>query len=188
MHVRPTSVQRRHLSGPTVATTRLPAMTSTGDSRWLDDAQQHSWRALMMGMTLLLERLDDDLRRECNMSLTEYEVLVRLSERPQRAMRMAHLADAMAHSRSRVTHTIARMEAAGYVSRGTTPEDGRGVVATMTDAGYELLSSAAPGHVESVRRNLVDLVAPGDLAAVGRVFDQVADNLVTHHPESELRG
>ena len=105
-----------------------------------------------------MERLDDDLRREFGMSLTEYEVLVRLSERPGRAMRMAQLADALAHSRSRVTHTVARMEAAGFVTRGTTPEDGRGVVATMTTQGYELLEKAAPCHVESVRRNLVDLV------------------------------
>ena len=126
----------------------------------------------MMGMTLLLERLDDDLRREFSMSLTEYEMLVRLSERPGRAMRMAQLADAMAHSRSRVTHTVARMEAVGYVTRGTTPEDGRGVVATMTEQGYDLLVRAAPCHVESVRRNIVDLVPAEDFAAVGRVFDR----------------
>ena len=162
-------------------------MASEVDVRWLDDGQQHSWRALMMGMTLLMERLDDDLRREFGMSLTEYEVLVRLSERPGRAMRMAHLADAMAHSRSRVTHTVSRMEGAGYVTRGTTPEDGRGVVATMTDKGYDLLVSAAPCHVESVRRNVLDLVPDGDFAAAGRVFDRVADHLVTRHPESEIR-
>ena len=94
---------------------------------------------------------------------------------------------AMAHSRSRITHTIARMEAAGYVVRGTTPEDGRGVVATMTETGYELLVKAAPCHVESVRRNLVDLVPAADFAAVGRVFDRVADHLVNRHPESEIR-
>ena len=162
-------------------------MTTTGEPRWLDDGEQHSWRALMMGITLLEERLDDDLRREFGMSLTEYEVLVRLSERPGRAMRMAQLADAMAHSRSRITHTIARMEAAGYVVRGTTPEDGRGVVATMTETGYELLVKAAPCHVESVLRNLVDLVPAADFAAVGRVFDRVADHLVNRHPESEIR-
>jgi DNA-binding MarR family transcriptional regulator len=162
-------------------------MDVTGEPRWLDDDQQQSWRALMMGMTLLLERLDEDLRREFSMSLTEYEVLVRLSERPGRAMRMAQLADAMAHSRSRVTHTVARMEAVGYVTRGTTPEDGRGVVATMTEKGYDLLVKAAPCHVESVRRNVVDLVDEADFAAVGRVFDRVADHLVNRHPESELR-
>ncbi|MCY7399924.1 MAG: MarR family transcriptional regulator [Nocardioides sp.] len=163
-------------------------MTSSPDVRWLDDEQQRAWRALMMGMTLLNERLDDDLRRDCGMSLTEYEVLVRLSERPQRAMRMAHLADAMAHSRSRVTHTVARMETAGYIVRGTTPEDGRGVVATMTDKGHDLLVSAAPGHVESVRRHMVDLVDAADFLALGRVFDKVSDHLVTRHPESEIRG
>jgi DNA-binding MarR family transcriptional regulator len=162
-------------------------MSTTEDARWLDAGQQHSWRALMMGITLLLERLDDDLRREFGMSLTEYEVLVRLSERPGRAMRMAQLADAMAHSRSRVTHTVARMEAAGYVTRGTTPEDGRGVVATMTETGYDLLVRAAPCHVEGVRRNIVDLVPDADFAAVGRVFDRVADHLVTRHPEAEIR-
>ena len=101
----------------------------------------------MVGATLLMDRLDDDLRRAFNISLTEYEILVRLSERPQRSIRMAHLADALAHSRSRVTHTIDRMEKAGYVVRGTTPEDGRGIVATMTDKGLELLAEAAPLHV-----------------------------------------
>src|SRR4051794_10302650 len=111
-------------------------MTSTGEPRWLDDAQQRSWRALMMGMTLLEERLDDDLRREFSMSLTEYEVLVRLSERPGRAMRMAQLADAMAHSRSRVTHTVARMEAVGYVIRCATPGESRGGDATLPEGGY----------------------------------------------------
>lgn len=158
------------------------------DVRWLDANQQHSWRALMMGTTLMLERLDEDLRREFGISLTEYEVLVRLSERPGRKMRMAQLADALAHSRSRVTHTVARMEQDGYVTRGTTPEDGRGVVAAMTEAGYELLTRAAPSHVESVRRTVVDLVDPDDFAALGRVFDRVSDHLVNRHPESELRG
>lgn len=142
----------------------------------------------MMGMTLLLDRLDEDLRREFSISLGEYEVLVRLSERPGRKMRMAQLADAMAHSRSRVTHTIARMEKAGYVKRTTTPEDGRGVIAEMTDLGHALLVNAAPCHVESVRRNLVDLAAPEDFAALGRVFNAVSDHLVTRHPEIELRG
>lgn len=142
----------------------------------------------MMGMTLLMDRLDEDLRREFSISLGEYEVLVRLSERPGRRMRMAQLADAMAHSRSRVTHTIARMEKSGYVVRETTPEDGRGIVAQMTDLGYALLVNAAPCHVESVRRNLVDLVEPDDFAALGRVFNAVSDRLVTSHPEIELRG
>lgn len=141
----------------------------------------------MMGVTLLLDRLDEDLRRDFDLSLTEYEVLVRLSEREGRCMRMAQIADSMAHSRSRVTHTVTRMEKAGLIARRTSPDDGRGIVAAMTDKGYELLKAAAPSHVEGVRRYVVDLADPGDFAAMGRVMDAVSDALVGGHPESEIR-
>ncbi len=140
-----------------------------------------------MGMTLLLDRLDDDLRRSCDLSLVEYEILVRLSERDDRRMRMAQLADALAHSRSRVTHTITRMEKAGLVERSSSPEDGRGVVASMTERGWDLLVRTAPLHVAGVRAHLVDLVSREDFAAVGRVMDAVSDHLVAGHPEMEMR-
>ena len=157
------------------------------ETHWLDESEQRSWRALVMGMTLLTDRLDDDLRRSFDLSLTEYEILVRLSELDDRRMRMAQIADALAHSRSRVTHTIDRMERAGWVVRSTTPEDGRGVVATMTDAGMELLERAAHVHVTGVRHYLVDLADASDFAAVGRVMNAVSDHLVSGHPEMEIR-
>ncbi len=155
--------------------------------RWLDDTEQRSWRALIMGMTLLLDRLDDELRRACDLSIVEYEILVRLSETEGRQMRMAQLADALAHSRSRVTHTVARMEHAGLVERRSSPEDGRGVIAMMTDEGLGLLERMAPVHVEGVRAHLVDLVSREDFAAVGRVMNAVSDHLVAAHPEMEIR-
>ena len=154
---------------------------------WLDAGQQRTWRAFLMGTTLLMDRLDDDLRRAFNISLVEYEILVRLSESEGGRLRMAQLADALAHSRSRVTHTVARMEAAGLVQRSTSPEDGRGILATMTPKGHDLLVRVAPVHVTGVRDHLVDLVSPEDLAAVGRVFNAVSDHLVAAHPEMEMR-
>jgi DNA-binding MarR family transcriptional regulator len=157
------------------------------ESRWLEDSQQRSWRALVMGTTLLFDRLDDDLRREHDISLVEYEILVRLSERDGQ-MRMAALADALAHSRSRVTHTVTRMEKAGLVQRSSSPEDGRGILATLTDKGQDLLVRAAPTHVAGVRTHLVDLAGDADFAALGRVFDAVSDNLISAHPEMEIRG
>ena len=154
---------------------------------WLDAGQQRTWRAFLMGTTLLMDRLDDDLRRAFNISLVEYEILVRLSESEGGRLRMAQLADALAHSRSRVTHTVARMEAAGLVQRSTSPEDGRGILATMTPKGHDLLVRVAPVHVTGVRDHLVDLVSPEDLAAVGRVVDAVSDHHVAAHPEMEMR-
>lgn len=166
---------------------KLPGMSDETETRWLDAAQQRSWRALVIGTTLLMDRLDDDLRKAFGLSLTEYEILVRLSEREGRQMRMAALADALRHSRSRVTHTVARMEKAGLIERCTAADDGRGIVAQMTDSGYDLLVRAAPLHVTSVRDNLVDLCGDDDFAAVGRVMNAVADRLITDHPEAEIR-
>ncbi len=100
---------------------------------------------------------------------------------------MAQLADAMAHSRSRITHTISRMERAGLVERRDSPEDGRGVIARMTEDGHALLVRAAPTHVTGVREYLLDLVSQDDFAAVGRVFDAVSDHLVECHPAIEMR-
>ena len=139
-----------------------------------------------MGMTLLLDRLDDDLRRNCDLSLVEYEILVRLSESEGRQMRMAQLADALAHSRSRVTHTITRMERSDLVVRSSSPEDGRGVIASMTDKGHDLLVRMAPMHVRGVREHLVDLASREDFAALGRVMDAVSDSLIAAHPEMEM--
>jgi len=157
------------------------------ETKWLDDHQQRSWRGLVLGMTLLMDRLDHDLQRKFGVSMTEYEILVRLSEREGRQMRMAQLADAMAHSRSRVTHTVGRLEKAGLVTRNKSPEDGRGVVCHLTDHGFELLSRMAPHHVNGVRDNLVDIVAADDFDALGRVMNTVADHLVAGHPEMEIR-
>ncbi|WP_367650493.1 MarR family winged helix-turn-helix transcriptional regulator [Nocardioides sp. zg-DK7169] len=156
------------------------------EMRWLDDSEQRSWRALLMGVTLLMDRLDDDMRESFDLSMVEYEILVRLSESDGR-MRMARLADGLAHSRSRVTHTIKRMEDAGLVRREASAEDGRGIVAVMTPAGRNLLERAAPVHVQGVRDHLVDLVSAEDFAAVGRVMNTVADHLVGAHPEREMR-
>lgn len=152
----------------------------------MDDDQQRSWRALVLGTTLLFDRLDDDLRRHHNISLAEYEILVRLSERGGQ-LRMAQLADAVAHSRSRITHTIKRMERSELVERCNSPEDGRGVIARITERGLLLLRNVAPTHVEGVRDHLVDLASVEDFQAVGRVMDAVADNLIARHPEMEMR-
>jgi DNA-binding MarR family transcriptional regulator len=100
---------------------------------------------------------------------------------------MAQLADALSHSRSRVTHTVARMERAGLVERCTSPDDGRGILARMTDAGWDLLVRVAPVHVNGVRDHLVDLASAEDFAAVGRVMNAVADHLVAARPEIEIR-
>jgi DNA-binding MarR family transcriptional regulator len=157
------------------------------EPRWLDAAQQHHWRAYLVGTTLLMDQLDRDLRERHQLSLAEYEVLVRLSEAAGHRVRMAVLAASLSHSRSRVTHTVGRLEAAGLVRREACLSDGRGVEAVLTKEGLRRLQEAAPSHVGAVRDLLVDVASPEDLAAVGRVFDAVSDRLVSGSPEVDIR-
>lgn len=156
--------------------------------QWLTPEQERSWRALLMGHTLLMDQLGEELREDHDISIAEYEILVRLSEQPDHRMRMAHLADAMCHSRSRVTHTVKRMEGSGWLLRCDSPDDGRGVLAVMTDEGFALLQRASLDHVAAVRKHLIDLADPDDLAALGRVMDAVSDPLVRKRPAIEMRG
>ncbi|HET9860175.1 MAG TPA: MarR family transcriptional regulator [Nocardioidaceae bacterium] len=159
----------------------------SADVRWLDPDQQRSWRAFLVGTTLLMDRLDRELREQHNLSMPEYEILVRLSESEGRRMRMAVLADSVSHSRSRVTHTIARLEKAGLVERAACLSDGRGVEAVITDRGFAALQQAAPTHVAGVRQFLVDLAGDEDFEALGRVFNTVTDKLIEANPAADIR-
>ena len=153
------------------------ANADTTATRWLDADQQRSWRAYLVGTTLLMDRLDRDLREQHDLSMPEYEILVRLSEAPGRKMRMAELADSLNHSRSRLTHTVARMQADGLLTRESCGTDRRGVLAGLTEAGMQRLEAAAPTHVEGVREYLIDAMSADDLEAVRRAFTAVAETL-----------
>ncbi|MBW8481852.1 MarR family winged helix-turn-helix transcriptional regulator [Actinomadura parmotrematis] len=143
------------------------------EPRWLDAAQQRDWRAFVDGSVRLTEVMDRDLKSRHGLSLSEYEILVRLSEAPEHRLRMAELAEHASQSRSRLSHTCSRLEAKGLVKRAGCPGDKRGVYAHLTGEGFAALDRAARDHVETVRAYLVDVIAPGDLAALGRVFRAV---------------
>jgi len=140
--------------------------------QWLSQDQQRIWRAYLLGSARLSDKLDADLRK-FGIDLPEYEILVCLEEVSGRRLRMSELADAVHQSRSRLTHTIARMEKSGLVIRTTCPTDRRGVWAEVTDDGIKLLETAAPSHVAAVRRNFVEAIGEEDYAALGRAFEAV---------------
>lgn len=124
-----------------------------------------------------MDRLDRDLRDQHGMTLQEYEILVRLSEAPDRTMRMAVLASQATLSRSRLTHTIGRMEAADIVRRAACSEDGRGVEATLTDHGLEVLAKAADTHVRSVQDHVLAHASDQELSVVGDVMERILVDL-----------
>lgn len=142
--------------------------------RWLTEEQQRHWRAFLLGSAQLTESLTRQLETDSGLSLSEYEILVRLSESADHTLRMSELAASLVHSRSRLTHTVSRMEARDLVRRQTCLDDGRGVNCVMTKSGFALLQAAAPGHVRAVREHLVDLLTPEQFRALGQAMAIVA--------------
>jgi DNA-binding MarR family transcriptional regulator len=139
--------------------------------RWLDAAEQDAWRQYLDATRDLFAVLDKQLTVESNMSLAYYEILVVLSEAPGRALRMGELARRLRCSSSRLTHAMSRLEANGWALRQSTPDDRRGAVATLTEAGCQALSAAAPGHVRAVRHHVIDALTAeqvGHLADISR--------------------
>ncbi len=158
-------------SAAPAATAHRPAEEAV---RWLTAEQQASWRAFLLGSARLNDALNRQLEADSGVSLSEYEVLVRLSESPERTQRMSELAASLLHSRSRLTHTVSRLERRGLVRRETCRIDGRGVNCVMTDAGAALLREAAPGHVRAVRATLVDVLTDEQLRALGEAMAVIA--------------
>ncbi len=158
----------------TTSGTVVAVVVDSNAPQWLTQEQQRVWRAYLLGSARLSDKLDADLRK-FGIDLAEYEILVCLEEVPDRRLRMSELAEAVHQSRSRLTHTIARMEKSGLVTRTTCPTDRRGVWAEVTEAGLELLRTAAPSHVAAVRKNFVEAIGEADYAALGRAFDAVLE-------------
>ena len=146
-------------------------------TRWLDEGEQKVWRAFLEGHQLLWDRLESELEHNSALSLPEYEILVRLSEVPDRALRMSQLADMVVHSRSRLTHTVRRMEERALVRRQAHAADRRGVLCVMTDEGYAELVAAAPVHVTGVREHLFDQMTPEEVEALGSAMTKVREHL-----------
>jgi DNA-binding MarR family transcriptional regulator len=149
------------------------------EPRWLDAAQQRDWRAYIEGSARLADLLDRDLKAKHGLTTAEYEILVRLSEAPDRRLRMAELADSVSQSRSRLSHTVARLESKELVVRGMCGDDKRGVNAELTDKGFAFLEQAARDHVTTVREYFVDVIDSEDLEAIGRAFRAISEKVGT---------
>jgi DNA-binding MarR family transcriptional regulator len=147
------------------------------ETRWLDADEQRTWRAYLNSHRLLLDAVDAQLRRDSGMPHAYYEVLVRLSEAPDRALRMTVLADATRVSASRLSHAITRLQERGWVRRQECPTDRRGQIAVLTDEGFAALAAAAPGHVEAVRRALFDALDAEQIRRLGAISEILAGHL-----------
>jgi DNA-binding MarR family transcriptional regulator len=147
--------------------------------RWLTAAEVDSWLSVVRLMTWLPWSIDQQLRRDANLGMAEYQVMARLSQSPWRTLRMSALADLANASLSRLSHLITRLERRGLVRREPDPADGRFTNAILTDEGFRTLAAAAPVHVAHVRSLVIDVLSPEQLRRMGLAADRIMSRIDT---------
>ena len=164
-----------------MATRRLPAVGSAEEPpvKWLTAAELDSWISLVRLMTWLPWSIDQQLQRDSNLGMVEYQVMAMLSQSPERRMRMSSLAEVTNASLSRLSHLVKRLEERGLVRREPDPADGRFTNAILTDKGFQALAEAAPGHVAHVRSLVIDVLSAEQLRRVGLAADRVMSRIDT---------
>ncbi|MFF0729490.1 MarR family winged helix-turn-helix transcriptional regulator [Streptomyces sp. NPDC004134] len=153
-------------------------------TRWLNDEEREAWLANSAIMISLPAALDARMQREAGLTFFEYMVLSVLSEQPARTLQMSALAARTAASLSRLSHVVGRLEKRGLLARTRIPGSGRRTNATLTEAGYEVVVAAAPGHVAAVREYLIDELEPQELAALRRIGAAVEAAVKRERPDA----
>ncbi|GGP54224.1 MarR family winged helix-turn-helix transcriptional regulator [Saccharothrix coeruleofusca] len=156
-----------------------------GEPRWLDEREAHVWRAFLALQRELTGALERGLVRDSGLSNADYSLLVPLSEAPDGLLRARELGMRVGWERSRLSHQVKRMEKRGLVVREECAEDARGSMVRLTPAGRAAIGAAAPGHVDSVRRYLFDVLSREELDVLGRAFDRVLARIAADDDEAD---
>ncbi|OAH12962.1 MarR family winged helix-turn-helix transcriptional regulator [Streptomyces jeddahensis] len=145
--------------------------------RWLSAEESRAWRAYLRTRRLLGARLNQQLLRDWGLSEPEYEILVVLSEHPERRMSSLELRCRLLWEKSRLSHQLRRMELRCLISREPNPDDARSAMVSLTAEGLRAIEQAAPSHVANVREHFIDLLSPEELAILTEISERVLDHL-----------
>jgi DNA-binding MarR family transcriptional regulator len=147
--------------------------------QWLTAEELDSWLSVVRLMTWLPWSIDQQLQRDSNLAMVEYQVLAMLSESPRRTMRMSSLAEVTNASLSRLSRVVKRLEDRGFVRREPDATDGRFTNAILTDTGFDALVDAAPGHVAHIRSLVIDVLSSEQLRRLGRDAERIMSRIDT---------
>ena len=138
------------------------------------DRRLATWRLMLLSFARLSRRLDEELRIEHDLSLPEYEALLRIAESPNGRLRMSQLASEVELSKSGVTRLIDRLVDDGFVQRCQCSHDARGAEAVLTAEGQERLRAALDTYLHGLDRFLVEPIDPSDRIALERAMSAIS--------------
>ncbi|MFN3865417.1 MAG: MarR family winged helix-turn-helix transcriptional regulator [Demequina sp.] len=133
-------------------TTETAPATSTA----LTAAEELLWRRFSAVLATVPASLDERLRAATGLNHFQYSVLDALSRQEGRRLQLAQLARAHDSSLSRLSHSITRLEAAGYVKRTTCDYDRRANWAVLTSAGADIVERSRDAYTHIIRETLID--------------------------------
>ena len=146
-------------------------------ARWLSPPEQRAWRAYLRMQSGLAAALNRQLQSACGLSLSDFDVLVRLSEADHGRLRPFQLEHDLQWQQSRLSHQLTRMQRRGLITRKECHEDRRGSYVTLTDAGRVAITLAAPAHVDAVRQLVFNRLTPDEVAQLERFSTHVLTEL-----------
>lgn len=149
--------------------------SATPDPHWLSDQERDTWLEVSTIALQLPAVLDSQLQRDADLNLFEYLVLSWLSMAPDRQVRMSELAQLVRGSMSRLSNVVKRLEHRDFVRRVPDPENGRYTLALLTDAGWDKVVSAAPGHVRAVRQFVLDPLTATQVVELQQIGGRIAE-------------
>ena len=154
------------------------------DTRWLTPDQLRAWKKFVAVVEVLPGVLDSQLQHDADLTHFEYFTMAMLSEAPERTLRMTSLASATNSTLPRLSHVVSRLEKRGYVDRAPCAEDRRATNATLTEQGWQKVVETAPGHVDTVRENVIAPLSAADVADLDRIMGRVLRKI---DPENKFR-
>lgn len=151
------------------------------EPRWLNTSESRAWRGYQQMSAQLEALLHRNLVRATGLSLSDYEVLVHLTDSPDGVLRAFELGSALQWEKSRLSHHLRRMENRGLIERQSCESDGRGLFVVLTREGRQAIESAAPSHVADVRQYLIDILTPDQLVTLAEISEKVIAGLPSDH-------
>ncbi len=140
--------------------------------RWEAVEQMHAVTSLMRVQQLVLGQLDEILKPH-GLTFARYEALVLLTFSKTGALPLGKMGERLQVHATSVTSIVDRLEAAGHVVRRRHPEDGRAVLAEITDEGREVVERATKDLVEA--RFALTALEPEQLREVSALLRPVRE-------------
>ena len=134
--------------------------------------RRQAWRDVFEAHAAVMDLLMTEMKDEVGISVTEYDVLLHLSEMPP-PVRMNELAHAVVISKSGLTRVVDRMEKDGFLKRVPIAGDRRSTAIAMTRSGEGVFQEARAVHRRGIRRYFTDQLSEEEVATIRGVFGRV---------------